>query len=189
MAELRHYAPGNHAPAMFRQLPRGSPSPPLWGTVRRGWCQLRDTVPPTLVRLTHRTLEGGAGRTLEPSFRDSAESNRDVRPAGAPSPSLSILCGHPRPCCATPCTATTTPTLLSMQGRDAATPAAAPRTDRRQRLPRARLKTPRSTTTPPPSKSPLFKHRMRHNVVTGTRFARMVANSTALYAIPPRVAK
>jgi hypothetical protein len=65
----------------------------------------------------------GAGRTLEPSSHDSAGSNRDVRPAGAPSPSLSILCGHPRPCCVTPCTATTTPTLLGMQGRDAATPA------------------------------------------------------------------
>jgi hypothetical protein len=45
---------------LFRQLPRGSPSPPLWGTVRRGRCQLRDTVPPTLVRLTRRALEGGA---------------------------------------------------------------------------------------------------------------------------------
>jgi hypothetical protein len=58
-AELRHYAPGNHASALFRQLPRGSPPPPLWGTVRRGRYQLRDTVPPTLVRLTLRALEGG----------------------------------------------------------------------------------------------------------------------------------
>jgi hypothetical protein len=37
----------------------GSPSPPLWGTVRRGRCQPRDTVPLTLVRLTRRALEGG----------------------------------------------------------------------------------------------------------------------------------
>jgi hypothetical protein len=59
MAELRHYMPENHAPALFRQHPRGSPFPPLWGTVRRGRCQLRDTVPPTLVRLTRRALEGG----------------------------------------------------------------------------------------------------------------------------------
>jgi hypothetical protein len=56
---LRHHAPGNHAPTLFRQLPRGSPSPPLWGTVRRGRCQLHDTVLPTPVRLTHRALEGG----------------------------------------------------------------------------------------------------------------------------------
>jgi hypothetical protein len=131
----------------------------------------------------------GAGRTLEPPSRDSAGSNRDVRPAGAPSPSLSVLCGHPRPCCATPCTATTTPTLLSTRGRDAATPATAPRTEGRQRLPRARLKAPRSTTAPPPSKSPLFKHRARHDAVTGARFARTTVNSTALYAIPPHVAK
>jgi hypothetical protein len=55
----RHHAPGNHAPVLFRQLPRGSPSPPLWGTVRRGRCQLRDTVPPTPVQLTHHALEGG----------------------------------------------------------------------------------------------------------------------------------
>jgi hypothetical protein len=37
----------------------GEPIPPLWGTVRRGRCQLRDTAPPTLVRLTRRDLEGG----------------------------------------------------------------------------------------------------------------------------------
>jgi hypothetical protein len=174
---------------LFRQLPRGSPSPPLWGTVRRGRCQLRDTVSPTLVRLTRRALEGGVGRTLEPSSRDSAGSNRDVRPTGAPSPSLSILCGHPRPCCATPRTATTALTLLSTRGRDAVTPATAPRTGRCQQLPRSRLKTPQSTTTPPPSKSPLFKHRTRHDAATGARFARTAVNSTALYAIPPHIAK
>jgi hypothetical protein len=65
-AELRHYAPGNHAPVLFRQLPRGSPSPPLWGTVRRGRCQLRDTVPPTIVWLTRRTLEGGPAAPSNP---------------------------------------------------------------------------------------------------------------------------
>jgi hypothetical protein len=37
----------------------GNPSPPLWGTVRHGQCQLRGTVPPTPVRLTRRALEGG----------------------------------------------------------------------------------------------------------------------------------
>jgi hypothetical protein len=65
-AEPRHYAPENHAPALFRQLPRGSPSPPLWGTVRRGQCQLRDTVPPTLVRLTRHALEGGPATPSSP---------------------------------------------------------------------------------------------------------------------------
>jgi hypothetical protein len=36
-----------------------NPSPPLWGTVRHGQCQLRGTVPPTPVRLTRRALEEG----------------------------------------------------------------------------------------------------------------------------------
>jgi hypothetical protein len=55
----RHHAPGNHAPALSHQLPRGNPSPPLWRTVRRGRCQPRDTAPPTPIRLTCRALEGG----------------------------------------------------------------------------------------------------------------------------------
>jgi hypothetical protein len=125
----------------------------------------------------------GAGRTLEPSSRDSAGSDRDVRPAGAPSLSLSVLCGHPRPCSATPCTAATTPMLLSTRGRDAATPATVPRTDHRQRLPRARLETPRSTTTPPPSRPPLFKYRERHDAVTGARLTRTGVIYKGLYAI------
>jgi hypothetical protein len=58
-AGRRHHAPRNHAPALLRQLPRGNPSPPLWGTVRHGQCQLRGTVPPIPVRLTRRALEGG----------------------------------------------------------------------------------------------------------------------------------
>jgi hypothetical protein len=157
--------------------------------VRRGQCQFRDAVPPTPVRLTHRALEGGAGCTLEPFSRDSAGSSRDVRTAGAPSPSLSVLCGHPHPCSTMPGTATTTPALLGMRERDAATPATVPRTDHRQRLPRARVETPRPTTMPPPSKPPLFKYRASHDVVTGARLARTTANSPTLYAIPPHVAK
>jgi hypothetical protein len=51
---------------LFRQLHRGSPSPPLWGTVRRGRCQLRDTVPPTLVRITRHALEGGPATPSNP---------------------------------------------------------------------------------------------------------------------------
>jgi hypothetical protein len=80
--EPHHHAPGNHAPALFHQLPRGSPSPPLWGTVRRGRCQLCDTVPPTPVWLMHRALEGGPvapsnpllvtpqGQTMTPGRRE-----------------------------------------------------------------------------------------------------------------------
>jgi hypothetical protein len=35
---------------------------PLFSTVRRGQCQLRDTMPPAPVRLTRRALEGGPAR-------------------------------------------------------------------------------------------------------------------------------
>jgi hypothetical protein len=58
-ARRRHHAPGTRAPALLHQLPRGNPSPPLWGTVRHGRCQPRDAAPPTPVRLTCRALEGG----------------------------------------------------------------------------------------------------------------------------------
>jgi hypothetical protein len=71
--------------------------------------------------------------TLEPLSCDYAGSNHDAGPAVAPSPSLSTPCGHPRHCRATLHTATTTPTLLSTRGRDAATPATAPRTGHCQR--------------------------------------------------------
>jgi hypothetical protein len=130
-----------------------------------------------------------AGCTLKSFSRDSAGSNRDVQPAGVPSPSLLVLCGHPRPCSTTPGTATTTPALLNTRGRDAATPATVPRTDHHQRPPRARLKTPQPTTMPSPSKLPLFKYRTRHDDKTGARTARTTANSTALHAIPPHVGK
>jgi hypothetical protein len=125
--------------------------------------------------------------TLEPLSRDYAGSNHDARPAAAPSPSLSTLCGRPCHCRATPRTATTTPTLLSTRGRDAVTPATAPRTGHCQRLPRARTKPRRSTTTPLPSKSLLFGHRTRHDAATGARFARTAISSTALFATPLHV--
>jgi hypothetical protein len=137
----------------------------------------------------HAAPSKGAGCTLEPFSRESVGSNHDVRPAGAPSPPLLVLCGHPRPCSATPGTATTTPALLSTQGQDATTPATVPCTDHRQRLPRARLKTPRPTTTPSPSKPLLFKYRTRRNDKARARTARTAANSTTLHAIPPHVAK
>jgi hypothetical protein len=83
------------------------PSPPLYNTVRRGQCQLCDTVPPTFVRLTRRALEGG---TAKPSNRgkcflyDYTGLHHDVRPAGTvlsvaispvrPSPPLQHHVGH-----------------------------------------------------------------------------------------------
>jgi hypothetical protein len=130
----------------------------------------------------------------------TANAPRPRRGAASPSnPSLMTLQGqtmtsgrrerHPRPCGTTPSTATTTLALLSTRGRDAATSATVPRTGHRQQPPRARLRTPRPTTTPSPSKPPLFKYGTRHNDKTVARATRTAANSPALHAIPPHVAK
>jgi hypothetical protein len=147
--------------------------------VRHGQCQLRNTVPPTPVRLTRRSLEGGPAAPSNPSLMtlqgQTMTSGRRER--------------HSRPCSATPGSATTTPALLSTRGRDTATPVTVPRTDHRQRLPRARLRTPRPTTTASPSKPPLFKYRTRRDDKTGARTAQTTANSPALYSILPHVAK
>jgi hypothetical protein len=123
------------------------------GAVRRGRCQHRDTVPPTSVRLTHRALEGGPAAPSSPLFAVQGQTVTSGRREHHPRRCQSCA-GHPRPCSATSRTTTTTPTLLGTRGRDAATPATVPRTDQRLRLPRAHLETPRSTTTPSPSKPP-----------------------------------
>jgi hypothetical protein len=93
----RRDAPGNHAPALFRQLPPVRPSLPLCDTMRHGRCQSRDTVPPTLVRLTRRALERGRrnprrgdGRLCHPCLG----LRRDVRLAG---PVTSVAVGPVRP--------------------------------------------------------------------------------------------
>jgi hypothetical protein len=73
-------------------------------------------VPPTLVRLTRRALEGGP---TEPSNALSVTTQGYAMTSGRrewPSPSLSVLCGHPRHCSATPRTAATPPTLLGRMG-------------------------------------------------------------------------
>jgi hypothetical protein len=57
-----------------------------------------------------------ADGTLECFFRDYTRLRRDVGPAGAAIPSLSVLCGHPRRCSATPRTATTSLMLLERTG-------------------------------------------------------------------------
>jgi hypothetical protein len=80
-----------------------NPSPPLWGTVRHGQCQLRGTAPPTPVRLTRRALEGGPatpsnhflvnlqGQAMTLGRRDAIPVTVDpVRPP----PCLQHLAGH-----------------------------------------------------------------------------------------------
>jgi hypothetical protein len=157
--------------------------------VRHGQCQLRDIVPPTPVRLTRRVLEGGPAAPSNPSLMTLQGQTMTSGWRGRHPRYCQVLRGHPRPCSATPDTATTTPALLSARERDTATPATVPRTGRCQRLPRARLGAPRPTTTPSPSKPPLFKYRTRRDDKTGARTARTTTNSPALYAIPPHVAK
>jgi hypothetical protein len=61
------------------------PSPPLYDTVRQGQCQLRDTMPPTLVRPTRRTLERGRWNPRKGDgrlFHACPGLCRDVRPVG-----------------------------------------------------------------------------------------------------------
>jgi hypothetical protein len=48
---------------------------------------------------------------------------------------------------------------------------------------------PQPTTTPSPSKLPLFKYGTRHDDKTRARTARTTANSAVLHAILPHVAK
>jgi hypothetical protein len=74
----------------------GNPSPPLWGTVRRGRCHSRDAAPPTPVRLTRRALEGGAGRTLDLLSRDFAGLGQGVRPGGAIPATVNGMVAAPR---------------------------------------------------------------------------------------------
>jgi hypothetical protein len=146
--------------------------------VRYGQCQPCGTVLPTPIRLTHRALEG---RPVAPSNSSLVNLQGQAMTSGRRE-------RHPRHCWT--CAAVPAPaTLLSTRGRDATTPATVPRTDHRQRLPRARMRVPQPTTTPSPSKLPLFKYGTRHDNKTGARTAGTTANSSALHAILPHVAK
>jgi hypothetical protein len=106
-------APGNHTPALFRQLP-SAPSPPLCDAVRQGRCQSRDTVPPTLVRLMRRALERGRrnpqkGTDVHSTLaRDYAVTSGRRGPS---PPSPSVLYTHPRHHNTISSTAAPSPTL------------------------------------------------------------------------------
>jgi hypothetical protein len=102
-------------PGAVLPTPWGRPSLSLYNTVRRSQCQPHGTVPPTLVRLTRRAIEG---EPAEPSnrgecfFYDYTGLHRDVRPVGTVF-SVAVSPAQPsRHCSATPGTATTSPTLL-----------------------------------------------------------------------------
>jgi hypothetical protein len=128
----------------------------------------------------------GAGHTLELLSRELAGPGRDARPAGR----------HPRPCwsCVTaPVLAVPRRALLQplrrREAQDAAMPATVSRTDHRQRPPQARLRMPRATTAPLPSKLPLFGYKTRHDDQIVARTVKAAANSAALHTILPHVAE
>jgi hypothetical protein len=91
---------------------RCSTNPPCAGAVRQGWCQIRDTVPTTLVRPPRRTPRGRtaepskevrmptprSGRTMSWRQASGACLLRHLRPV-RPSPPL---CRHPGHCSAIP---------------------------------------------------------------------------------------
>jgi hypothetical protein len=126
----------NHAPTLFRQLPRGNPSPLLFSTVRQGRCQLRDTAPPTPVRLTHRALEGGLAAPSNIFYVLIQDHTVTSGRRDWSSPSQSTLCGHPRHCRTTPDTVATSRRCWDIRRHDIATTATVPRTGPHQRHPR-----------------------------------------------------
>jgi hypothetical protein len=126
--DARHNSdtPGNHTPVLFRQLPRGNPSLPLFSTMRQGRCQLRDAVSPTPIRLTRRALEGGPEA---PSNVFSVLTQVHAVTSGRrdrSSPSLSALCDHPRHCCTMPDTVATSRRCWGARGQDITTTATVP---------------------------------------------------------------
>jgi hypothetical protein len=176
---------------MFRQLPRGNPSPPLFSTVRQGRCQLRDTVPSTPRTANTPRPRRGAGDTLEYLLRAYTGPRRDVRPAGSvipvavdpvrPSPPLPH---HARHCGDTPTLLGRTGTRHHHNGHCATygLPSTVPSN-------RPTTAAGQPTATPPPSKPLLYEHRTHHDASTGAGFARTVISSAALFAIPLHVEK
>jgi hypothetical protein len=159
--------------------------------MRRGRCQLRDTVPPTPVRLTRRALEGGPA---EPSNVTSVLTQGHAvtsRRRDRSSSSLSTLCNHPRHCRTTPGTVTTSQRCWGAHGQDVATTATVPRTGPPSMAPSNRSTTAANqpTAKPPPSKPLRYEHRARHDAPTRAGFARTAVSSATLLAIPPHVGK
>jgi hypothetical protein len=168
------------------------PSPPLYVTVRQGQCQLRDTVPPTLIRPARRALERGRWnprkgyghlyrarrRDVELVRRVSSITVSPVRPSPLPR-------HHPGHC-------STIPGAVGGPGRqDVATPAAVRPPAFHQPDPRddACTTTRREAPTPPPLKPLLDGYRTRCDALPEARFARTAIYSVELYTIPSHVAE
>jgi hypothetical protein len=87
---------------MPRRCSANSPGEAIPATVRHGRCQSRDTVPPTLVRLTRRALEIGRRNPRRGTDAYSALARGHALTSGASPSSPSALCGHPSHCSAIP---------------------------------------------------------------------------------------
>jgi hypothetical protein len=190
----RHYAPGNHAPALLRQLPwRGHPH--RCATL----CGMASNNPVALcthfVRPAHRTLEKLG--TAEPSKGRRTTTPRPCRyntvtpgrrDRSLPSPSA--LCDYPRRPRRHPGHCIAIPGVVEACGNG--TPPRRllyPRTASHQQHPPVltRAITEQETATPPPSKPLLGAHGTRHDALPETRFARMAIYSATLYTMPLHV--
>jgi hypothetical protein len=107
---------------------RGRSSPLLFSTVRRGQCQLHDTVSPAPVRLTCRALEGGAVAPSNIFYMLMQDHTVMSGRRDRSSPSFSGLCGHPRHCSTTRGAVATSRCCFDVRGQDIATIATVPRT-------------------------------------------------------------
>jgi hypothetical protein len=182
-----HDTPGDHAPALLRQLPRRG-DPRHCATL----CGVASNYPMALCRpLSY-------GRRAAPSKKDDRSLKGETNDYSTPAQDYAVTSGqwgvtsvaigpvrpspplhhHPRRC-------------GSVRRQDATTPATVPRTASRQRHPRVLTwaDTEQATSTSPPLKPPLDAHRMRHDAPLEARFIRTAVYSVALYAIPPHVDK
>jgi hypothetical protein len=153
--------------------------------VRQGQCQLRDTVPPTLVRRTHHTLERGRwnprkGTDACSTLTQDHAMTSDQWDASPPSPS--VLRGHPS-------TAAPSPTLreyVATRHRHDdccvpyGSPSAAPWIS-------VRTTTKGKISAPPLSKPLLDGYRAHRDAPPEARFARTAVHSVALSAMPSHV--
>jgi hypothetical protein len=106
-------------------------------------------------------------------------------------PSPSVLCGHPRHHNTIPGTTPPSPTLWGYGTTRCSHASCCAPSASHQQHPRVsvRTMTPRKTSTPPPSKLLLGRHRARHDVPPEARFARTAVHSVVLFAMPLDVAR